>query len=412
MRNRTILKEDYSFIVAGDTCDVTADADGFYWKDTRYLREYRWEFTEKYNVLSRWEDYHDRVEFILSWFDDPSQHIGITRQVTILKRGFTDSFLVENTDLVDHRFAADLHLQVDFSDVFIARGFESRAERSVLVTPAAAAVTFLDELSSDELVVRYRADGPASISWNGDTIQVRADLAPRETIRVSVTTEVVNRGVQRGDERFAEGPELPVTRRWLQRLDEHRAVWQLTDVEYRVARQAATDLRALLLASPDGIIPAAGIPWFAAAFGRDSIITSIFAKALYPELIAGTLQFLAHHQGRETNDFRAEAPGKIMHELRFGELTRSGRVPYSPYYGTVDATPLFVILVGEALASGESDIGESIEPAVAGALRWMESDGDGNGDGFLDYESGAHDGGLTVQSWKDSGESMSHRDGS
>lgn len=209
--------------------------------------------------------------------------------------------------------------------------------------------------------------------------------------------------------RFAA--DLHLTHSWIQRLDERRAVWHLTDVEYHVARQAATDLRALLLASPDGIIPAAGIPWFAAAFGRDSIITSIFAKELYPELMAGTLQFLAHHQGREVNSFRAEAPGKIMHELRFGELTRRGIAPHGPYYGSVDATPLFVVLAGEALALGETDIGKSIEPAVAGALSWMESDGDSNGDGFLDYETGYHDGGLTVQSWKDSGDSMSHREG-
>ena len=412
MRNRTILKEDYSYIVGDDACDIIADADGFYWKDTRYLSEYRWEFTEKYSILSRWEDQHDRAEFILSWFDDPSQHVGIRRRITVSRRGFTDSLSVENTDLVRHRFAADLHLKVDFSDVFIARGFDSRQERSVTVTPSALSVTFLDESSSDELVVRYETGGSASINWSGETIRVHADLEPRETIRVSVTAEVVNRRAEPGDERFADGPELPVTERWVQRLDEQRVAWQLTDVEYRVARQAATDLRALLLASPDGIIPAAGIPWFAAAFGRDAIITSIFAKELYPELMAGTLQFLAHHQGRETNDFRAEAPGKIMHELRFGELTRSGIAPHGPYYGTVDATPLFVVLAGEALASGKADFRESIVPAVAGALRWMESDGDGNDDGFLDYETGDHDGGLTVQSWKDSGESMSHRDGS
>ena len=160
-------------------------------------------------------------------------------------------------------------------------------------------------------------------------------------------------------------------------------------------------------------LPAAGLPWFMALFGRDSLLTSYQALPFVPELAATTLRALAARQASEVDDFRDAEPGKILHELRFGELTYFRERPQSPYYGSADATPLFLILLDEYERwTGDRDLVQALEQPARAALAWIENYGDRDGDGYLEYERRNQQSGLENQCWKDSWNSIVHPDGS
>jgi glycogen debranching enzyme len=180
----------------------------------------------------------------------------------------------------------------------------------------------------------------------------------------------------------------------------------------QLLRRALQDLR-LLIDNVDGdLVPTAGIPWFAVPFGRDSLITAMQTLSLRPSIAAGTLRFLAHYQGTEVDDFRDEQPGKILHEVRLGELAKLRRVPHSPYYGSVDATPLFLVALGEYVRwTGDLDLARGLLPNAEAALAWIRDYGDVDGDGLVEYHSRSAEG-IRNQGWKDSPDSTSHRDGS
>ena len=155
----------------------------------------------------------------------------------------------------------------------------------------------------------------------------------------------------------------------------------------------------------------AGIPWFVTLFGRDSLITAIQALAYDPTIAENILRLLAHFQATEVDEWRDEQPGKIIHELRVGELANLGEVPHAHYYGTVDATPLFLILMGmHARWTGRLDVFQDLRENVERALRWIDKYGDLTGDGFVQYESKSEHG-LVNQGWKDSGDAIIDENG-
>jgi glycogen debranching enzyme len=179
----------------------------------------------------------------------------------------------------------------------------------------------------------------------------------------------------------------------------------------QLLQRALQDLRLLIDRIDGNLVPTAGIPWFAVPFGRDSLITAMQTLPLRPAIAAGTLRFLARHQGTEVNDFRDEQPGKILHEVRLGELARLQRVPHGPYYGSVDATPLFLVALGEYVRwTGDLDLARSLLPNAEAALAWIRDYGDIDGDGFVEYQSRSTEG-IRNQGWKDSPDSASHGDG-
>jgi glycogen debranching enzyme len=178
-----------------------------------------------------------------------------------------------------------------------------------------------------------------------------------------------------------------------------------------VLSRSLHDLRLLSDHVEDGYLPSAGIPWFSVPFGRDSLITSIQALCLQPDIARATLTFLARHQGQEVNDWRDEQPGKILHEIRLGELAVLGQVPHTPYYGSVDATPLFVVTLGEYLRwTGDRALVETLRPNLEAALRWIDEYGDLDGDGYVEYLCKSSRG-IRNQGWKDSSDAVTHRDG-
>jgi glycogen debranching enzyme len=180
----------------------------------------------------------------------------------------------------------------------------------------------------------------------------------------------------------------------------------------RVMRRSFLDLAMLETRQGDDLFFAAGVPWYVALFGRDSIITALETLAFAPDVGRATLMVLARHQGREHNPERDEEPGKIPHELRVGEMAQLGEVPFTPYYGTVDATPLFLVLLGEYLQwTGDLECFARLRPQVDAAVDWLERYGDPDGDGLFEYVSRASDG-LVNQGWKDSYNAIVNADAS
>ena len=183
----------------------------------------------------------------------------------------------------------------------------------------------------------------------------------------------------------------------------------------RTYRASLTDLAALRL-QPDlgepATLPAAGLPWFMALFGRDSLIASFQALPYLPSLAAATLRVLAARQAQTREDFHEQEPGKILHELRFGELTASGARPHAPYFGTADATPLWLVLLDEYHRwTGDDALVSELEPNARAALAWIEDGGDADGDGYVEYARRNPVTGLVNQCWKDSWDSIQFADG-
>lgn len=185
---------------------------------------------------------------------------------------------------------------------------------------------------------------------------------------------------------------------------------------YRLYRQALEDMAALRLpmAETDHMVflPAAGLPWFVAPFGRDSLIVSLQNLLIYPEFARGTLGILGSLQAKEEDTYRDAEPGKILHEMRYGELAHFKLIPHTPYYGTADATPLYLIaLHGAWRATGDNALLERHFETAEGCLNWIDKYGDRDGDGFQEYQTRSPVG-YENMAWKDSGDSVVYPDGS
>lgn len=179
----------------------------------------------------------------------------------------------------------------------------------------------------------------------------------------------------------------------------------------QLLQRSALDLRLLAELTSEGLVPDAGIPWFASIFGRDSLITSLQTLMLNPQIGVATLRFLSKHQGTKVDPWHDEEPGKIIHEIRKGEMARLEEIPHGAYYGSVDTTLLFLILFSETMKWLDDDeLYREILPAAKLALEWMEKYGDLDGDGYLEYMTRSP-GGHSDQGWKNSRGSITYPDG-
>lgn len=202
--------------------------------------------------------------------------------------------------------------------------------------------------------------------------------------------------------------------RWLARTPRLRCDWESLGTAYRRSMSDLAALRLVPLISPEQepALPAAGLPWFMTLFGRDSIFTSLQMLPFAPEVAATTLRVLSSVQGARLDDFTDQEPGKIPHETRFGETTAFEEQPHSPYFGTADATPLYVVLLDEYEKwTGDASLVRQLETTARAALAWIDTYADLVGNGYIWYQRRNLKTGLQNQCWKDSWDSISYRDG-
>ncbi|MBV8654149.1 MAG: amylo-alpha-1,6-glucosidase, partial [Alphaproteobacteria bacterium] len=329
--------------------------------------------------------------------------------------GFREDVVVNNHG--DEPLAVELRLTAasDFADLFevkdvLAKKGElyRRVEEQALVL-GYRRDTFLRE-------TRITSSEPVEIE--GDSLIFRPTVAPKSQWRTMILVAPVidsavvqpKHGVenQRAKTKIREG-----LTGWLNRVPK---LLSQPPAFRAVYLRSVLDIAALRFNPypedmPDAAIPAAGLPWFMALFGRDSLITSYQALPFAPELAKTTLRVLAARQGKKIDEFREEQPGRILHELRFGEMTYFGERPHSPYYGTTDATPLYLVLLDEYERwTGDADLIRALEAPARAALEWIDGYGDRDGDGYVEYER-TRDTGLENQCWKDSWNSIVHPDG-
>ena len=401
-QRNVVLKENYAFFVADAEGAVQGGEKGLYHRDTRFLGSYAWDFGEGFQTLMTYAARPDRFRAHHARISGHGQEVGIRRELRLEGLGLSDSLVVENTGSRAQRLRLRLRLGADFIDLFEARGWyrPARPGPRVEVGPDRVAFRYAAPDGIEQAVEVAFSTPPAALDAAGAVFEVA--LEPHAAWQLRVESRIHN---PVGEERT--GPDY----------DDWRASFaELTrEVPSPALAQAVDDLRSLLLFTEAGPVPAAGIPWFVAAFGRDALLTAHLLLPFRPDLAAGTLRYLAGLQATADDPFRDAQVGKIPHEMRFGELARTGVVPHAPYYGTVDATPLFVTLLDAVVeTTGSTALLRELRPAWEAALRWMEGPGDPDGDGFLEFASypGDPTKGLTVQSWKDSRESMVHADGS
>jgi glycogen debranching enzyme len=397
-----VLKEHYAFFVGDAEGRALGGEHGLYDRDTRFLSRYVWRWLPgddgTLQTLVADSPRPDTVHVHHARIEGPSQLLAVRRTLRARADGIDDQLVVENTSLERQSLSIELEVAADFADLFEARGWH-QVEREAPATDVGATTLRLAHTSSDGVAQSVNLEFDPLAAARPDGADWELSLAPGErvTLWVRVTTASP----------LAEPPHAPIG------YDVWRAGFGVAPDAPRSLHRAVDDLRGLLLFTTDGPVPAAGIPWFVAAFGRDALLTAHMLLGARPDVAAGTLRYLARHQGRQHDAFRAEAPGKIMHELRFGELARTGKVPHGPYYGTVDATPLFMMLVDAyRRATGDLALVAELRPAWQAALGWIVEQSDASVDGFLEFTPAVVGEGLAVQSWKDSGDSMSHADGS
>jgi glycogen debranching enzyme len=299
----------------------------------------------------------------------------------------------------------------DFRDIFEIRGTERQA-RGVMRGIRSMTGGLIFEYEGLDQVVRQtvvQVQPPPEISGRRTVLNLTVEPATARdvTVCISCTGRQLPPPL---DERFSEGlrrvaAELVSERSRLLRV---RTSSDLFD-EW-LARSAA-DVALMITATPHGRYPYAGVPWFSTMFGRDGLITALSTLWADPSLSRDVLWCLAARQATGSNPARDAQPGKILHEARRGEMAALGEIPFDAYYGSVDATPLFVMLAGRYLhRSGDRAFIEHLWPHIQSALAWIETDGDRDGDGFVEYAR-ATGAGLRNQGWKDSHDAISHADG-
>ena len=403
LSKNTVLKENYTFYVADGNGHVTTESSerGLFNRDTRFLKRYEWTMDKPLQTLVTHYPLPDRFEAHYAYIDGPSQMVGIRRTLELTPIFLHDVLLVENTSLDVQEIKLELHYGADFGDLFEARGWH-KLQRSNLSVQTATDSARLGYIAEDglEFAVTLKFLQPAT-----EVTATRAifdlKLKPSERFTLGVEVEIHS-------PLEPNLPSLYTYPEWRERVN----VKLDNQHHQRVLDRAVEDLRALLLFTKDGPMPAAGIPWYVTAFGRDSMLTSYMTLPYYPDIAEGTLRYLAARQGTKHDDFHAEAPGKILHEVRYGELSRTNKVPFTTYYGTVDATMLFIMLLHRLYkTTNDFEIVKELQPNWEAALGWMQNDGDLDKDGFIEFKGAELGKGLGVQSWKDSNDSLSHADG-
>ena len=423
-----VLKHDDTFAVFDRYGDIrpTSElgAEGLYHRGTRFLSGFRMRLQGQRMLLLSSNVREDNVLLAVDLMNPDLQHSGQLLiphgSLHVLRSLFLwDAACHEHLQLCNYS-ASPIHILVefdlrsDFADVFEVRGTR-RPRRGVVHEPEHAqdGTTVLSYTAVDGASLRTRvqfAPDPDRQAGSCVSFDLQLEAKQSKDLYVMITCE------------SGEGPARSSVAFERAYGDAHSALHtfesgvcsiQTSNELFNTwVHRSASDLRMLTSATNYGPYPYAGVPWFSTPFGRDGIITALESLWVNPELARGVLSFLASTQADRCDPDADAEPGKILHEMRNGEMARLHEIPFGSYYGSVDSTPLFVMLAAAYHeATGDLVLAEQLWPHVERALSWIDGPGDADADGFVEYGRHACHG-LVQQGWKDSHDSVFHADGS
>jgi glycogen debranching enzyme len=427
VNNLTLIdgKTFLSTSFAGDIMPPGAPDVGFFHDDTRYLSHLELKIGGQSAVVlssSTEKNFASQIELTIGnitlreTIELPENTVHVRREQLLARNIFFDYLTFENFNQNTIEFRVEITYAADFMDVFQVRG-ASRGKSGTYYRPIITgdSVLFvyrgLDRRERQTLLKLNPAPHAFTDPWTTAVWNIR--LQPMERVRIeTLTSAILQDDPHPRNEKTDFLLNLRTRRQNFQEWqNESTRFWSSHDEFDGALRTAIGDFHALQIPRTKDHIVAAGIPWFATIFGRDSIIASYQSLLLNPRLAAETLRVLARLQGTEYNDWRDEEPGKILHELRDGEMSNNQENPFGAYYGSVDATPLFLVLASEVFNwTADEQLMRELMPAFHRALDWIERYADLDGDGFVEFQRRSPRG-LVNQGWKDSWDGNLHADG-
>ena len=432
-----VLKYGDAFAVLntmGDASPHQGGAHGFYCNGTRFFSLFEMRICEEMPVLLGSTVTEDNAELSVDLTNQavragerivlPADAIHNLKRIFLFENSCFQKIGLFNHDVKPIRFSVTFRFDSDFADIFEVRGFLRGARGQKMPTHCsddAIRMTYegLDGITRDSTILfDVRPFQTSSAHFRYDFV-----LGPKSTQSIDL---ILDFGIHTS--KSPKGSSVsrvgsPLTRNSFEiasaknhkRLQKMRArgceVTTSNEVFNVWLNRSVSDLYLLLTDVGEDAYPYAGIPWYNTTFGRDGIITAMQALWFDPSIAKGVLRCLAATQAETENISRDQQPGKIVHETRSGEMAELDEVPFGKYYGSVDSTPLFVMLVSAyRQRTGDNSFVEKLWPNVLRALHWIEHYGDADGDAFLEYSRTSHTG-LVQQGWKDSDDSVFHADG-
>jgi glycogen debranching enzyme len=411
-----------TFVVSDSRGDIEAsltDPTGLFSFDSRFLST--WILTvngERLNPLS----VDDLQYFETRFFLVPGTGtVYVDAKLSVIRRravgdGFHEELTILNHDAKPVDLKVRIDAASDFADLFeVKDALEKKGRYYTRVENGNLVLGYERESFGRQTAIS--ATAPAKVDKKGLTFAVHIEPQGSWTTDLDVVTAAGAGGTYvrpkyEGGERRARPNMERSLERWLRDAPRLESDLDSLRVTYR---RSLVDLAALRFSPPitgQRSLPAAGLPWFMTLFGRDSILTSLQALPFTPELAATTLHALGDWQGSRVDDFRDEDPGRILHEMRYGEMTAFEERPHSPYYGCADATPLYVVLIDEYERwTGDRRLVRELENEARAALNWIDEYADLMGNGYVWYQRRNEETGLENQCWKDSWDSISYKDG-
>ncbi len=430
------LKYGDAFMVTDARGDLPSSEQetGLFWHGTRFLRPCDL-FIEGRPLLALSHSISDEEGTCQIDLTNPYIQLG---QDTLLYQGMihvrrmlgiqgpqvTQTFILTNFDSRPITLRVGLKMGADFHDLFEVRGLKV-AERGELrqpsIQPNEAAFSYCGR-DLIERETRLAFDPPADLVIN-DGVFWQVTLPGGQPHQIQIAIELSEQ--YSGDDRREDHPEdQDQEERQEQPRAERRATAEMPPRDFplplvetdnvffnRLLKRSIHDLMMMCTLTPYGLYPYGGIPWYVCPFGRDALLTSLEFMPWFPEVGRGTLAFLAAYQGTKVDPFTEEEPGRILHEYRRGEMANCRDIPFIPYYGSVDATPLFLITLESYVRwTNDLDFLRHLWPRAEAAARWMREYGDSDGDTFLEYHK-ISEKGLVNQGWKDSWDAVSYQNG-
>jgi glycogen debranching enzyme len=426
---KLVINHGTSFLVTEQNGEIDWPTDqGFYSADTRLLSAWRiYANGEPWNLLNASAISYFAARVFLTnpalaseGGDIPAHVLSLVISRSIAG-GLHEDLDVVNNSQVAVQFNLEIAPRSDFADLFEVKA-RHIVRRGRIVTDWSARSRRLHTSYENNgfhraLTIQVRKAGTRPVYANG-RISFDIHLAPGQAWHACLLYEVFD------GQRRVPAPPACIARSLTSKRAKLLSEWQQRSLKistsneefYRFYRQAVEDMAALRLPieGTDHLefVPAAGVPWFVGLFGRDSLIVSYQNSLIYPDFARGALDVLGRWQAKERDDYRDAEPGKIMHELRTGELAHFKLIPHTPYYGTADATPLYLIVLQTAWrCTGDAKLLERHLPTAERCLAWIDDYGDRDGDGFQEYQTRSRDG-YENQGWKDAGEALVYPDGS